>query len=109
MSKRMSPRKAVIESFMKVCGDDFCSSHGVDRQKMRKILSDNVYTGEEDPGQWAPTAPVVVHNESFAGYWASQVDALDTLIEVEDLASVLCGESLFAQAINSAVMAFYPI
>ncbi len=112
MSKKMSPRKAVIEAFMQVCGEQLCDEHGVNKKKMREILARSIHKGSDDPGGWAPTAPVVACNEDFSGDWCYRtqggMDWIDAGVQIGDIASELCEQVIFAEQINDAVMAFYP-
>lgn len=66
------------------------------------MLQRSVMRGQDDPGQWSPTAPVVVHRENgwpddYTDFW-QQVDA-----ELERR-----GVPLYHEPINAAVIAFYP-
>jgi len=74
-----------------------------DPSRARQIIEEATYTGEEDPGGWSQSAPVIIHCES-----GIPNGMYDGLYERWFAVSDILGDH-FCEHINAAVIAVYPV
>ena len=76
--------------------------------EIKPVIDGAVYTGKDDPGQWAPKAIAVIHCESGipSGYYDSEIQ--DSWTTIENQLQEM-GYNIYIETINAAVKAFYPI
>ena len=92
-------KRAILERLGEYIGNSF--------EAVPQINKD-VYTGTEDPGQWAPSAVAVVHCESGIPSGSYEPAAAETWFEVDDELQGL-GFNVFHENVNAAVIAFYEL
>ena len=71
-------------------------------QVIDRIINGATFLGEEDPGQWSPSAQVVVHCESGLPSGLYEPFYSEKWYEVDNELG-----DLYHEPINSAVLAFY--
>jgi hypothetical protein len=94
MSNLTIVRKAVAEVW-----GSFISS---DKAEVQRIIKAATYTGKNDPGQWAPSAAVVIHTESGIPNGGYNPRDIERWFEVSDMLP-----NLSVEHVNGAVIAVY--
>lgn len=98
---------AVRQAILEVLHDEISPWEGTDEQKKARVEKDT-YTGESDPGGWAPNALVTVHHESgVPGPLSESPGIAELWLKVDARASEILGQDIFGEPVNSAVTAFY--
>ena len=79
-----------------------------DEFKVADVIAKATYTGEDDPGQWAPQSYVVVHHESGIPDAFDGGSMFEAWVNIGDRASELSGIPMFNESINPGVSAMGP-
>ncbi len=93
----------ILERVRSAIDEVFGRYISADPARRRKIIEEATFLGEDDPGEWAPNADVVIHCESGipSGSWNPK--ELEMWFEVSDKL-----KTHFCEHVNSAVIGVYP-
>ncbi len=93
------PRKTSVRTaFIRAIANEFSLT--------QKQVRCDVFTGKTDPGEWSPSAQVVIHTEGFIP--DAIFGDMDAWSRIDDVVQAQ-GFNVFSEPINAAVIAVHAI